>query len=291
MEDFGSQELGALDACLRHVEDADAYVLILGAMYGTTLPGSDYSFTHLEYEHAQKTGTPVLAYVQQLPVGEDRDPSSVDFLRQVRSSHLLEYSEFVSAEQLIELVRRDLERLNGRLARPKFARPGAVADTDAYSLGTFRKKVLRGAPFPVTLVDAGAITDTRYRPEKRGRLGSKVESIGRIASGTGALLQVFNDFPIKQKGDLVKLRADSVSKNAKLIVIMVGREAAVAVTDLFANARGERAVFIGDWFGIPVRGDYVETFSDEDLSSCELRASVLELIEDRINHHVAEQVG
>jgi hypothetical protein len=64
MEDFGSQEVDSLTACLRLVDEADTYILLFGSTYGTPLPNSDYSYTHLEYEHAQKTGTRVITYVQ-----------------------------------------------------------------------------------------------------------------------------------------------------------------------------------------------------------------------------------
>jgi hypothetical protein len=114
MEDFGSSELSALEACLDYVDQADAYILIFGARYGSLLPDSDYSFTQLEYEHAERTGTPVLAYVQELSDGEDRDPASTDFLREVESSHLLEFREFASPGELVEFVLRDLRRLSTR---------------------------------------------------------------------------------------------------------------------------------------------------------------------------------
>src|SRR5215207_9799176 len=120
MEDFGSQEVDALTACLRAIDDADVYILLFGSQYGTKVSDSEYSYTHLEYEHAEQTGTPVLTYVQKLDEEAKRDPESEDFLAQVKSSHLLEYKEFESPEDLVELVTRDLHRLATRLRRPKF---------------------------------------------------------------------------------------------------------------------------------------------------------------------------
>jgi hypothetical protein len=290
MEDFGSHEADSLRVCLDYVEEADAYVLIFGSLYGTLLPDSDYSYTQLEYEHAQRTGTPVLAYVQKLGEGEERDPASTDFLRQVQSSHQVEFKEFESASELVAFVERDLPRLRARLARPKFRSSAPVADEEAYAIGTLRKNVLRGAPFTVSVVDAGALGDKKYRPEKRGRLGEKVKSIERVTSELGTV-QVFNDFPIKQKGDLVKLRAKSVNKNARLIVLLIGKEGAVGARDLFEEAQGELAVFYGDWITIDGDDQYVETFSDDDLNSCALRTAVLELIESRVDSHVVAETS
>lgn len=290
MEDFGSQEVDTLQACLRDIDDADVYLLLLGARYGTPLRDSDYSYTQLEHEHAEKTGTPVLAYAEELPLEAERDPEMEDFIAQVQTSNQVEHDEFTSAEHLVELVRRDLARLRNRLLRPKFGRSGPISDEDAYVFGQLRQKVLLGAPFTVTLVDAGAISDSRYRPEKRGRLGDKIRSIERVAANAGLSVQVFNDFPVARKGDLAKLKARRVNENSRLVVVLIQKATATSAVDLFAEAKGEVAVFHGEWFDYS-SDNYVVEFTNQDLKDCAVRAMVLELIETRVNDHVAQQTS
>jgi len=201
----------------------------------------------------------------------------------------LEYKEFESPEDLVELVTRDLHRLATRLRRPKFRTAAPVADEDSYILGTLRSKVLKGAPYVISLVDAGAIADSKYRPQKRGRLGPKVESIERIVSRSGVSIQVFNDLPVRRKGDVVALKVNRVKNNADLVVIFIPQEKAAEVIDLFADANGDIAVFHGDWFTIRNDEYIVQAYSDDDLNSCELRTAVLEAIEGVVSEHVVEE--
>jgi hypothetical protein len=170
-------------------------------------------------------------------------------------------------------------------------RRAPVADEDSYALGAVKTKVLKGAPFPTTLVDAGAVADSKYRPEKRGRIGEKVTSIARVAEREGALVQIFNEFPVKRKGDIVGLKAARVNKNARLIVILVPKKTAEGVIRLFDTAAGELGVFHGDWFEIAEGDYYVEAYSDQDLNSCDLRGAVVEFIETRVDAHVLDQLG
>jgi hypothetical protein len=294
MEDFGSQEVDALAASLRFVDESDVYLLIFGTSYGTQLPGSDYSYTHLEYEHAERTGTPVIAYVQRLNGDTTRDANAQDFLEQVRSGHLLEHDEFDSSAELLAFARRDLVRFRDRLARPKFSGAGAVADEESYALGALRQRVLDGAPFTVTLVDAGAVRDHTYRPEKRGRLGEKVESVRAVAKREGVSVQIFNDFPVIGRDDVIDHKAASVRANSRLIILLVGKAEAADVADLFQTRTGELAIFHADWFNAPslaAAADYLRTYSDQDLRSCALRRAVLDLVEARLSRHVADEVS
>lgn len=50
-------------------------------------------------------------------------------------------------------------------------------------------------------------------------------------------------------------------------------------------------MFHGDWFTVLDGDYYIESYSDEDLSSCALRAAVIEYIEARVTAHVMEQLA
>jgi hypothetical protein len=44
--------------CLRHVEESDGLILLLGSRYGTLDKDSGLSITHLEYRRAKDLGRP-----------------------------------------------------------------------------------------------------------------------------------------------------------------------------------------------------------------------------------------
>lgn len=52
MEDFSPERLPPPEVCRREVESSDVLVLLLGRRYGSRPPGSDYSYTELEYRWA-----------------------------------------------------------------------------------------------------------------------------------------------------------------------------------------------------------------------------------------------
>ena len=61
-EDFTAQSVPSREACLLGVEQADAYVLLLGSHYGSTFPETGLSPTHEEYVAAQSKGIPRLVF-------------------------------------------------------------------------------------------------------------------------------------------------------------------------------------------------------------------------------------
>jgi hypothetical protein len=63
MEEFGPGSAPPLDACLRRVDDADVYVLLLAHRAGQVPPGETSTYTELEYERAVTRRIPVRAFV------------------------------------------------------------------------------------------------------------------------------------------------------------------------------------------------------------------------------------
>jgi len=70
MEYFGALPETPKDECLRIVRGCRAYVGVFAMRYGSVDPSSGKSFTHLEYEEAQRLNLPSLIYL----VDEDRQP-------------------------------------------------------------------------------------------------------------------------------------------------------------------------------------------------------------------------
>ena len=84
MEDFGARAASAEQFDEEAIKQCDVVVLLLGVIYGSSPPGSDKSYTELEYEAALKYGKPVLAFVAserdfQVPLGLIRSIDSSQF--------------------------------------------------------------------------------------------------------------------------------------------------------------------------------------------------------------------
>lgn len=63
MELFTAGDESQLETIYRWIEESDIFMLILGGRYGTVEEKSGKSYTHLEYEHAIKTGKATFAVV------------------------------------------------------------------------------------------------------------------------------------------------------------------------------------------------------------------------------------
>ncbi|MBD1270786.1 DUF4062 domain-containing protein [Aeromicrobium tamlense] len=79
-EDFGAQDLTSRGACLGGVQDADVYLLILGAEYGTEMGDSGVAATEEEFNVAMERGIPILVFVK---AGIDPEPAQQDFMDRV----------------------------------------------------------------------------------------------------------------------------------------------------------------------------------------------------------------
>ena len=63
MEHFAADDRAPLDVALPALTGSDAYVLVIGDLYGSTPPGRVISYTELEYRRAQELGLPTIAMV------------------------------------------------------------------------------------------------------------------------------------------------------------------------------------------------------------------------------------
>lgn len=79
-EDFGSLPIPSREGCLRGVENADAYLLLLGEHYGDALPDTGKSPTEEEWNVAKRRGIPILVFRKQ---GITPAPEQAEFIRRV----------------------------------------------------------------------------------------------------------------------------------------------------------------------------------------------------------------
>ena len=79
-EDFTAQLVPSREACLRGVEGADVYVLLLGAAYGDPLPDTGTAPTEEELIVARRRGIPILAFKKS---GVTLEPHQAEFIRRI----------------------------------------------------------------------------------------------------------------------------------------------------------------------------------------------------------------
>ena len=79
-EDYTAQDVPSRQACLDGVRDADAYVLVLGDIYGDPLPDTGHAPTEEEFVAAQARGIPILVFLKR---GGAPDPQQQAFIDRV----------------------------------------------------------------------------------------------------------------------------------------------------------------------------------------------------------------
>jgi hypothetical protein len=101
-EDYSAQPIPSREACLRGVEDADGYLLLLGEHYGEPLPDTGHSPTEEEWEVAKRRGIPMFVFRK---AGITPDQRQIEFARRVEDYRAGVYRKsFASLSELLERV-------------------------------------------------------------------------------------------------------------------------------------------------------------------------------------------
>lgn len=117
MEQFGARKETPLETCITEVEQSDIYVGIIAFWLGSIEEGSGKSYTQLEYERAQSLSKETLIYlideenalIAKRFIDRGGNLEKLDaFKETLRDRHTVD--TFVTEEDLIEKLRRDLKR-------------------------------------------------------------------------------------------------------------------------------------------------------------------------------------
>lgn len=125
MEQFGARTGTPLETCIAELEQSDVYVGVIAFRFGSLHIPSGKSFTQLEYERAQFLSKETLIYL----IDEENASVQVKFMdkgaelekleafkRTLRDRHTID--TFVSPDDLVEKLRRDLQRHVGTSKAP-----------------------------------------------------------------------------------------------------------------------------------------------------------------------------
>jgi hypothetical protein len=115
MEYFGAQPDSPRDECLRIVRTCTAYVGVFAMRYGSIDQSTGKSFTHLEYDEAQRINLPSLVYMideerqavlpKYVDTGEGADKLKA-FKAELRKNHVV--SQFTTPADLVAKLTVDL---------------------------------------------------------------------------------------------------------------------------------------------------------------------------------------
>lgn len=111
MEDFGAHAASPIEQCRRAVGECDLFVGVIGPLHGSSPPGSESSFTELEYYAAVDYKKPRLMFVtpkgfggrEDLPEDDDKRARQARFRKLVLESNVAE-TDFDTPERLARAV-------------------------------------------------------------------------------------------------------------------------------------------------------------------------------------------
>jgi hypothetical protein len=300
MEDFGSRDEAALEACLSEIGNCDTAVVIVGHRYGSIVPRSGLSYTEAEYERAREDKVRVHAYVKdgfdQALDSADHPLRLLDFRDALEDAHTVHHPYFHSAAVLAHRAVEDLRRVGEEPSRrrPRFGRHRrAVRDPSQYAYGDLRHIRLVMYPFRIGLVDLAVIDQPVYDEVGSRRLRNKVLEVRDQMDDRGANVFIFNEIPVQgAQANVISARLLELKAQTEAIVCFVrGRADAEALPQL-----ADVAPKVSVWY--PQRIEEIEMpqvqhawqYTDSDLSDCSLARRVVDYLDEEVSKHLVESL-
>lgn len=129
MEMFGALDEDQWEVIKRDIDASDYYVLIIGKMFGSEVPGEGISYTQKEYRYAVEQGIPVLAFLMKdeattAPTYQETDKDRIKklqaFRKEVETRRTVSY--WSNPDELAGQVISSLARQIIRKSRPGWVR-------------------------------------------------------------------------------------------------------------------------------------------------------------------------
>ena len=129
MEMFGALDEDQWEVIKRDIDASDYYVLIIGKMFGSEVPGEGISYTQKEYRYAVEQGIPVLAFLMKddadvAKTFQETDKDRIDklkaFRKEVETGRVVSF--WSNPDELAGQVVSSLSRQIGRKQRPGWIR-------------------------------------------------------------------------------------------------------------------------------------------------------------------------
>jgi len=133
-ESWPSSPTSPINECLERIEEADAFVLILGERYGS-LTESGISVSHLEYRHAREIQPPkpIFVYILQTL---NREQQQDRFLDEIEKRYFHHCKEITDSRQLEEQVKQSFLQEFMRCFRKVHLMPPQEVPATIYAVPT-----------------------------------------------------------------------------------------------------------------------------------------------------------
>lgn len=228
MENFGARDAAAEDFCPDLVAQCDLFVLLLGPSYGSRPPGSDKSYTELEYEAAVAFDKPRLIFA-----------SSEDF--PIKQSL---YDSLPADDK--EKAKQFRQRAGAERIWKTFTTPDDLAVLISQAIPNWEKQ--RRSDEPVTLatyldfiIQRNTYLDPRGVMQTRRSISLPLEEIFVTLKAEREVRRERFDLPTLLSGDTLETLEDSYER------AFFDRSPRVETVDLAKAVREQsRVVFIGD---------------------------------------------
>ena len=164
------------EACLRGVESADAYLLLLGEHYGDPLPDTGKSPTEEEWSVAKRRGIPILVFRKE---GITPEPAQAEFIRRVED--YVEGRFRVSFGSVGELLAAAGKAIRALDARPRSLEWKPLTSTVVVPWHRFPRGAWGGSSGTVLEVHAVATNGQIIPAAVLANLGKRLARAGRDA--------------------------------------------------------------------------------------------------------------
>ena len=184
-EDFGAKAMPSREACLRGVDDSDAYLLLLGPYYGHVFPETGQSATHDEWVAAVAKGLPRLVFRKK---SVEFEPEQELFARVVGDyGHGAFYAEFTDVADLQTKVVQALRSLESQPPALTFSPLRSPVEVRWDPDGSQGTSSTSAAWLELHVVPLNAETRSmRQLRELPDLLVSSLRSVGTLAVAAGA---------------------------------------------------------------------------------------------------------
>ncbi len=173
-EDFTAQPRPSRDACLAGVEEADVYLLLLGAHYGDPLPDSGLAPTEEEWTVAKRRGIPIVVFRKH---GVEPAPAQAEFVRRVEDYVTGRFRDtFSSTNELLPKIAAILRTLDQEAEPLEWFPLGEPAPIDWVITEQQQRYLGVGPTLELHLVPLGVLsrlpaTRLEAMPEQLARVG------------------------------------------------------------------------------------------------------------------------
>jgi hypothetical protein len=304
MEEFGSSGRPSLETCLRAMRNCEVCVVLVGYVYGSTVPGAPISYSEAEYEEAQRRGMQIFAYiradfedgVRRAPQADSDRTRQANFKVKIESELNVEQDYFASDDQLIEQVRRDVSRWARGSSSPSFRKKRwPIRDPAAYASELVRRSEQTLFDRPVILVNLPVAREEKYPVAAGGRLVRKVRDIQAELEAKGYRAALFNALPVADLtvGSHFQQRLDLVQQSGALVVCFVDHESDLDLLREFELGPNELIVWHADRVSEASvsAARYRSQYTSEELSDCSLGLEAVQWLQREIESHILKSLA